>query len=56
MNNNLGIFWFRQDLRLYDNLALNEIINHCDKIVTIFWMIFIYIYTIYTEKIVTIQF
>ena len=32
----IGIFWFRQDLRLHDNLALLELIKKCDKIVPIF--------------------
>ena len=36
MINNLGVFWFRQDLRLNDNLALNELVNKCDKIIPIY--------------------
>ena len=32
----LGIFWFRQDLRLYDNLALNDLINRSDKIIPLY--------------------
>ena len=36
MINNLGVFWFRQDLRLDDNLALNELVNKCDKIIPIY--------------------
>ena len=36
MEEKLGIFWFRQDLRLNDNLALIEIIKNCDKIIPIF--------------------
>ena len=36
MKNNLGIFIFRKDLRLYDNLALIELSKKCDKILPIF--------------------
>lgn len=36
MINKLGIFWFRQDLRLNDNIALNELIQECKKIIPIF--------------------
>ena len=36
MINNFGIFWFRQDLRLQDNLALNELVSKCDKIIPIY--------------------
>lgn len=32
----VGVFWFRQDLRLHDNLALLELIKNCDKIIPIF--------------------
>ena len=36
MDDNLGIFWFRQDLRLYDNLALNDLINRSNKILPLY--------------------
>ena len=36
MVNNLGIFWFRQDLRLQNNEALHRLIKKCDKILPIF--------------------
>ena len=36
MSNNLGIFIFRKDLRLHDNLALIELSKKCDKIIPIF--------------------
>ena len=36
MVKNLGIFWFRQDLRLRDNIALNKLIDKCDKIIPIY--------------------
>ena len=36
MSNVNGIFWFRQDLRLQDNLGLISLINKCDKIVPIY--------------------
>ena len=36
MVNKIGIFWFRQDLRLNDNRALNELIKNCDKIIPIY--------------------
>ena len=36
MDKQLGIFWFRQDLRLNDNLALNELISKCKYILPIF--------------------
>ena len=36
MGSNKGIFWFRQDLRLNDNLALNDLIKKCDEIIPIF--------------------
>jgi deoxyribodipyrimidine photo-lyase len=34
--NKLGIFVFRKDLRLYDNLALIELSKKCEKIIPIF--------------------
>ena len=36
MNDKFGIFWFRQDLRLHDNFALNKLNNECDKIIPIY--------------------
>lgn len=36
MKNNLGIFIFRKDLRLHDNLGLIELSKKCDKIIPIF--------------------
>ena len=36
MKKNLGIFIFRKDLRLYDNLALIELTKRCEKIIPIF--------------------
>ena len=36
MKKKIGIFWFRQDLRLHDNLALLKLIKKCDKIIPIF--------------------
>ena len=36
MFNNLGIFWFRQDLRLQDNMALNNLIKDCTQIIPIY--------------------
>ena len=36
MEDKLGIFWFRQDLRLHDNLAILELIKKCGKIIPIF--------------------
>ena len=36
MKGKIGIFWFRQDLRLHDNLALSELIKKCEKIIPIF--------------------
>ena len=36
MKDKIGIFWFRQDLRLNDNFALVEIIKKCSKIIPIF--------------------
>ena len=33
---NIGIFWFRQDLRLNDNLALNDVIKNSNKAVFIY--------------------
>ena len=36
MIDKIGIFWFRQDLRLSDNMALNELIIKCDKIIPIY--------------------
>ncbi len=36
MKNKLGIFLFRKDLRLYDNLALIELTKKCDQIFPIF--------------------
>jgi len=36
MVENLGIFWFRQDLRLHDNLALNSLVDKCNKIIPIY--------------------
>ena len=33
MVDKIGIFWFRQDLRLNDNRSLNELIKNCDKII-----------------------
>ena len=36
MEDRIGIFWFRQDLRLYDNLALTELNKQCKKIIPIF--------------------
>ena len=36
MEDKLGIFWFRQDLRLHDNLALSDITKKCNKIIPIF--------------------
>lgn len=36
MSENFGIFWFRHDLRLKDNLALNRLIYKCDKVILIY--------------------
>jgi deoxyribodipyrimidine photo-lyase len=36
MKNKLGIFLFRKDLRLYDNLSLIELTKKCDQIFPIF--------------------
>ena len=36
MKNNLGIYIFRKDLRLQDNLALIELSKKCEKIIPIF--------------------
>jgi len=36
MKNNLGIFIFRKDLRLYDNLGLIKLSKKCEKIIPIF--------------------
>ena len=36
MKNNLGIFIFRKDLRLQDNLSLIELTKQCEKIIPIF--------------------
>ena len=36
MDDNLGILWFRQDLRLKDNLALNDLVKKCTKILPIY--------------------
>ena len=36
MIDNLGIYWFRQDLRLNDNLALNSIVEKSDYIIPIY--------------------
>ena len=33
---NVGLVWFRQDLRLADNLALSAAINTCDTVVCLF--------------------
>ena len=36
MEDKLGIFWFRQDLRLHDNKALHNLIAECSKIIPVF--------------------
>ncbi|MBI1225442.1 MAG: DASH family cryptochrome [Bacteroidetes bacterium] len=36
MSAKIGIVWFRQDLRLHDNEALTEAIQHCDKIIPVY--------------------
>ena len=36
MKKKLGIFWFRLDLRLHDNLALSDLVKKCEKIIPIF--------------------
>ncbi len=36
MSPQIGIVWFRQDLRLHDNEALTEAIQHCDKIIPVY--------------------
>ena len=36
MEDRFGIFWFRQDLRLHDNLALLALTKKCKKIIPIF--------------------
>ena len=36
MIDNFGIYWFRQDLRLNDNLALTSIVNKCEYIMPIY--------------------
>ena len=36
MTKNIGIFWFRQDLRIRDNLALYEIAKECEYIIPIY--------------------
>ena len=32
----IGVIWFRQDLRLDDNYALNEICKACDYVLPIY--------------------
>ena len=36
MSQRIGIVWFRQDLRLHDNEALTEALQHCDKIIPVY--------------------
>lgn len=36
MSQKTGIVWFRQDLRLHDNEALTEALQHCERIIPIF--------------------
>ena len=36
MEEKIGIFWFRQDLRLHDNLAILDLIKDCDKIIPVY--------------------
>ena len=36
MEDKFGIFWFRQDLRLHDNLALQNLVAECKKIIPVF--------------------
>ncbi|MBK9015754.1 MAG: DASH family cryptochrome [Saprospiraceae bacterium] len=36
MTPKIGIVWFRQDLRLHDNEALTEALQHCDKIIPVY--------------------
>ena len=36
MVNKIGIFWFRQDLRINDNIALNKLVNNCEKIIPLY--------------------
>ncbi len=36
MSQKIGIVWFRQDLRLHDNEALTEALQHCDTIIPIY--------------------
>ncbi|MEZ4981805.1 MAG: deoxyribodipyrimidine photo-lyase [Saprospiraceae bacterium] len=31
-----GILWFRNDLRLHDNEALLEALNHCEEIIPVY--------------------
>jgi len=36
MEDKFGIFWFRQDLRLHDNLGLQNLVAECKKIIPVF--------------------
>lgn len=36
MENKKGIIWFRQDLRLHDNEALREALNHCSDVISVY--------------------
>ncbi len=36
MEKRIGILWFRQDLRLHDNEALTEALNHCQEIIPVY--------------------
>lgn len=36
MTAKIGIVWFRQDLRLHDNEALTEALQHCERIIPVY--------------------
>lgn len=36
MEKRIGILWFRLDLRLHDNEALHDALNHCDEIIPVY--------------------
>ena len=36
MSEYIGLFWFRNDLRLEDNIALSELLKKCKKVLPIY--------------------
>ena len=36
MENRIGVVWFRQDLRIHDNEALTEALQHCNKVIPVY--------------------